>query len=102
MPEHTADLDSDNGHEFADSLTDQMDRLSLEQALRDFEIANARVLDLTQRLITATQEINQLRHQYESLRIEHGIIAAEHNQILSSRAYQFARLVGQARRALRA
>ena len=30
-------------------LERQLDRLSLDQALRDFEIANARVMDLTQR-----------------------------------------------------
>lgn len=47
-----------------------LDRLSLAQALRDFEIANARVLDLTQRLIESERarrdaevEVQQLRAQ---------------------------------------
>ena len=41
-------------------LEREMDRLSLEQAVRDFEIANARVIDLTQRLIAANQRIVEL------------------------------------------
>ena len=42
-------------------LEHELDRLSLEQALRDFEIANARVIDLTQRLITANERITELQ-----------------------------------------
>lgn len=42
-------------------ISDSIDRLSLEQALRDVEVANARVIDLTARLTTATTEITELR-----------------------------------------
>src|SRR5262249_61268903 len=38
------------------SLESQLDSLSLEQALIDFEHANARVIDLTPRLLEASDE----------------------------------------------
>ena len=41
----------------------ELDRLSLEQTLRDFEVANARAVDLTQRLIGLSHEITSLREQ---------------------------------------
>lgn len=41
----------------------ELDRLSLEEALRDFEIANARVIDLTQRLVDLGLEVTALREQ---------------------------------------
>ena len=47
------------------NLEREMDRLSLEQALRDFEIANARAVDLTKRLIEANQQIKDLTAQIE-------------------------------------
>jgi exonuclease VII small subunit len=47
-------------------LDREMDRLSLEQALRDFEIANARVIDLTRRLLEANDQIRSLQGQAEA------------------------------------
>lgn len=38
-----------------------IDRLSLEQALRDTEVATARVIDLTARLTTVNEELLELR-----------------------------------------
>ena len=81
-----------------DSLSAEIDRLSLEQALRDFEVANARVIDLTQRLVAQTAETKRLRHEVETLRIEHGAVAARLNEILASRAYRIGLLIGRARR----
>jgi hypothetical protein len=40
---------------------DTLDRLSLEQALIDVEVANARVIDLTERLTESSAEIQRLR-----------------------------------------
>jgi hypothetical protein len=54
-----------------ESLTETIDRLSLEQALKDFEVANARVLDLTHRLTELNRELLELRSEHEKLRIEH-------------------------------
>jgi chromosome condensin MukBEF ATPase and DNA-binding subunit MukB len=45
-------------------LERQMDALSLHQALLDFELANARVLDLTARLVEANTRV--MRHQSET------------------------------------
>src|SRR3954466_11806204 len=53
------------------SLTQTVDRISLEQALKDFEVANARVLDLTHRLTELNQELLELPESPERLRIEH-------------------------------
>ena len=40
-----------------------IDRISLEQALIDVEIANARVVDLTERLTESADEIRRLHHE---------------------------------------
>ena len=48
-------------------LSAQIDRLSLEQALLDVEVANARVLDLTARLVEAQQRIATLNLDVDSL-----------------------------------
>ena len=40
-------------------LERELDRLSVEQALRDFEIANARTIDLTQRLVDLSHEVTR-------------------------------------------
>jgi hypothetical protein len=45
-------------------LERQIDALSLNQALLDFELANARVLDLTARLVEANTRV--MRHQGET------------------------------------
>jgi hypothetical protein len=58
------------------SLTQTVDRISLEQALKDFEVANARVLDLTHRLTELNQELLELRSNHERLRIEHNKVIA--------------------------
>lgn len=56
---------------------DAMDRLNLEQALIDFEIANARVVDLTGRVTALTSEVLKLRSELSLLQIRHGQVEAE-------------------------
>jgi hypothetical protein len=51
----------------ASSITETIDRLSLEQALLDVEVANARVIDLTERLTAATAELRSLRQQVSTV-----------------------------------
>ncbi|WP_295909126.1 hypothetical protein [uncultured Xanthomonas sp.] len=46
-----------------------IDKISLEQALIDFEVANARVMDLTSRLTSMSRELIQTRSELERLRI---------------------------------
>jgi len=47
----------------ADTVGDSIDRLSLQQALLDVEVANARVIDLTERLTASNAELRALRAQ---------------------------------------
>lgn len=53
--------DSEGHQPTIDAAT--IDRLSLEQALRDFEVANVRVVDLTGRLTALHQQMLELQHQ---------------------------------------
>ena len=48
----------------ADTAGDIIDRLSLQQALLDVEVANARVIDLTERLTASNAELRALRAQF--------------------------------------
>lgn len=54
---------SDTPAEAATPIVDTIDRLSLEQALLDVEVANARVIDLTERLTASNAELRLLRQQ---------------------------------------
>lgn len=54
------------------ALTAAMDRVSLDQALIDFGIANSRVLDLTRRLTSLTEEVARLQDENARLRIAVG------------------------------
>ncbi len=45
----------------SDELTRRLDRLNLTQALLDFELANARVLDLTARLVESNKRVLSLQ-----------------------------------------
>ena len=84
-----------------------LDALNLEQALRDFEIANRRVVDLTQRLLDAGDEIRALRTELELLRIDHARLQATNHDthmalagIQASRGYTVVRIGRAARRML--
>jgi hypothetical protein len=52
------------------SSTADLDRVALTQALRDFEIANTRVLDLTQRLIESERQRKDAENELEHLRLK--------------------------------
>ncbi len=60
---------SESPAEVASPITETIDRLSLEQALLDVEVANARVIDLTERLTTATAELRALRQQVSTVAV---------------------------------
>ena len=60
---------SESPAEVANHITETIDRLSLEQALLDVEVANARVIDLTERLTTATAELRALRQQVSTVAV---------------------------------
>lgn len=56
-------------------LSRRMDALSLAQALLDFELANARVLDLTARLVEANSRVVKIQGQLDDVRVD---VAAGH------------------------
>ena len=79
----------------------EIDALSLSQALIDVEIANGRVVDLTQRLIEALDTNVRLREDLEQLRGEHQELQRVHHGAVTSRAYRLAEKVSAVRRMLR-
>ena len=92
----------------AAQLESELDRLSLMQAVRDFEIANARVVDLTQRLISANQRIVELQRVNDlsetalvELQSRHAELHSRHAELAGSRAYQLAQKAGALRSLLR-
>lgn len=84
----------------ASALEAEMNQLSLEQTLRDFEIANARVLDLTQRVVEANRRIAELQTDLQNLRLEHNRLKAEHDAMRNSQAYRLASRVWAVRNAV--
>jgi hypothetical protein len=92
----------------SDELKRQIDALSLEQALIDFEVANARVLDLTGRLVATSKRVVELQAEADGLRlqIEQLRSALDHAdnrqaEITGSRAYRWGNRLSALRAALR-
>lgn len=86
----------------------EMAERNLERALLDFELANARVLDLTQRLVGLSNELVNTREQLEQARLRLSRVEAEKNQveaendlIKASLAYRGFRFLGDARARMR-
>ena len=86
-------------HEAGD-LAAEMDQLSLAHALHDFEVANARVVDLTQRLIGVSRELAAARTELASLQREHEELRAVHERMQLSRAYKLANRLWAIRKAI--
>ena len=82
------------------ALQEELDRISLVQALTDADIATARVIDLTERLVEARVQINSLRGELEELKLEHGAYRAEQEQMQSSQAFKLAKRLWAIRNAL--
>jgi len=80
------------------AIEETLDRLSLRQALLDFDVANARVTDLTTRLVEAQQELVGLRYikadtdAYEAviaeLRTELAEVKSRHEEVTESSTYR--------------
>ena len=88
-----------------------LDKLSLVQCLQDFEVANARVMDLTARLtgingqlVTQTAELHKLRLRNKVLRQQNRSLKQELKDVQNSRAFRSAsaasRIVRRARKSL--
>ncbi|MEO5834483.1 MAG: hypothetical protein ABIR83_14075 [Nakamurella sp.] len=84
----------------AQDLTAAMDTVNLTQALIDFEVANARVMDLTARLTQLSQDLLATRSELglTKLRVaELEPAAAELAVIKGSAAYRAVRKLGDLR-----
>ncbi len=69
-----------------------LNKISLEQALIDFEVANARVIDLTGRLTSLTKELLSLRAEYEIERTSAALSTHEHKSYREKNDYLLAAL----------
>lgn len=74
-----------------------IDKISLQQALIDVEVANKRVLDLTKRLVELSRELQDARSRLNggaTQAIHYDTTSADEKlrQIASSRAYRFIRV----------
>ncbi len=76
----------------------QLDRINLEQALRDFEVANRRVLDLAHRLASMHAELLQTRTELSLTKIELQDAQRFLNRIRQSRLFPLVRALAQTRR----
>lgn len=85
----------------ADDLTSELDRLSLAQALLDFEVANARVTDLTQRLMDAADEIVALKAELDRRNADLLEAQKAHREMVESKTWKIAKMIEGFRRLLR-
>ena len=83
------------------SLKQEIDRLSLEQALRDFEVANARVVDLTQRLISSNDKVISMQRELDTLRVEMAELRSTHEAMRGSAGFRIASRIWALRNAFR-
>jgi hypothetical protein len=95
-------------------VEESLDRLSLVQTLRDFEVANGRVIDLTERLVVTSEELLAARLELDSTRAErddlrarlddlarrHEALLETHARTLERKSVKVGQAVWQARRAI--
>ncbi len=72
----TMDVENPAGPDH-DRLAREIDALSLRQALLDFEMANARVLDLTARLVEANARVVKLQSELDGFSADAERVRAE-------------------------
>ena len=102
------DAETAQGEETRAALRREMDALSLTQALLDFEMANARVLDLTARLVEANgrvlglqAEADAARRTIDEVRSSLAAKEAELVDLKASRSYKLAERLQTLLRVLR-
>jgi hypothetical protein len=99
----------------SDEPTEQeLSRLSVVQAVRDFEVANGRVIDLTERLVvtaealvTARQEVEVLRSERDDLAgrlhdisVRYDSLLEAHQRTLERKSVKFGEAIWAARRSI--
>jgi BMFP domain-containing protein YqiC len=78
-------------------LVKELDNISLEQALLDVDIATARVIDLTSRLLSARADLIKAHDESAVLRARVEQLEAELGAVQSSRSYSLARKFARVR-----
>jgi hypothetical protein len=91
-----------SGHEsaVAGDLDRELDAISLNQALIDFEVANERVVDLTRRLMESYEEVAALRARVADLEAEHAILEERRAAMEGSAAFRLASRIWNVRNAI--
>lgn len=81
--------------------TVDLDPISLHQALLDFDVANARVIDLTKRLTTLTAEVRTTTTELQKARLRNRRLTAELEAMKKSTAYRSAATASRVVRGVR-
>jgi predicted nucleic acid-binding Zn-ribbon protein len=82
--------------------TVDLDGISLSQALLDFEVANARVIDLTKRLTAMNKELVKTTTALQKAELRNRHLASELKAIKQSRAFRSAEIATRIARGARA
>jgi hypothetical protein len=85
----------------SEALARELDALSLTQALRDFEVANARVIDLSRRIIEANEHTLELQRELDRLAAAFHVLNVEHHALRTSGAYRLSEKILALRNLLR-
>lgn len=98
----------DDGSDGLSGFETEMDRLSLSSALADFEVANARTIELTQQLVDASQSYKALEQagaevseELVQLRAEHEALKAQYEEVLATKAFRIAKAIWGIRKLIR-
>jgi len=81
--------------------TVDLDQLSLSQTLLDFEVANARVIDLTRRLTAMNKELVKTTTALQKAQLRNRQLTSELKAIKESRAFRSAQVATRVARAAR-
>lgn len=84
----------------SDAAGEVIGELSLERALLDFEVANARAIDLTQRLLEVSAELQETRAELDRERTRRLALEASHEAMKGSQAWKLASRIWSVRNAL--
>jgi hypothetical protein len=82
------------------AIQEEMDQLSLEQALIDVEIAVARTNDLTVRLLETRRELAETRQKLVDAEAAFADLLHDHDGQRNSKAFRIAERVWAVRRAI--
>lgn len=98
----------------SEPIEEGLDRLSLIQALRDFDVANGRVIDLTERLVVTSEELLATRQELDAVRAErddlrarledlarrHEELSETHARTLDRKSVKLGQAIWEARRSI--